>query len=88
MRGDIRRRLLEDEELRTFMRHHPVWYRLLARQPARLGEMEQEAKRYYGKTLPQRVEKMQNNVNVMMMLMEMMKMGKGTLEETVQSLVQ
>lgn len=85
MREEIRRKLIEQPELKEFLRYHPQWYRSLSRQPEKLGEMEKEANYFYGKTFPQRVEKMQNNVSMVMMLMEMIKMGQSTVTETVQS---
>lgn len=85
MREEIRMKLVQQPELREFLRYHPEWYRQLSRQPDKLGDMEKEAKYFYGKTFPQRVEKMQNNVGMVMMLMEMIKMGQSTVTETVQS---
>ncbi|MFB4211011.1 YlbE-like family protein [Shouchella sp. 1P09AA] len=85
MREDIRLKMMQDAKLREFMRYHPEWYRTLSRNPQRLNEMEKESNYFYGKTFPQRVERMQNNVSMMVMLMEMIKMGQSTVSETVQS---
>lgn len=56
------------EELIRFIRYNPIWYRYLTRDPSRIHEMEKEAKRFYGKTLPQRIEKINNNVQMLNML--------------------
>ncbi|GAF22238.1 MULTISPECIES: YlbE-like family protein [Shouchella] len=85
MRADIRAKMMQDQKIREFMRYHPEWYRHLSRNPERLAEMEKESNYFYGKTFPQRVERMQNNVSMMVMLMEMIKMGQNTVSETVQS---
>ncbi|ALA54717.1 YlbE-like family protein [Shouchella clausii] len=85
MREEVQRKIFEQPELKAFIRYHPEWYRRLGRQPDQLAAMEREANYFYGKTWPQRVEKMQNNVSMVMMLMEMLKMGQNTVAETVQS---
>lgn len=56
------------DDLLRFIRYNPIWYRYLSRDPDRLNEMEKEAKKFYGKTFPQRVEKIGNNVQMINML--------------------
>lgn len=60
--------MISHPQLAMFVRYNPVWYRYLSRDPNRINEMEKEAKRFYGKTFPQRVEKINNQVQMIQML--------------------
>ncbi|CDQ40229.1 MULTISPECIES: YlbE-like family protein [Virgibacillus] len=62
--------LQRNPELKQFVRLNPVWYRYLSRDPSLIPEMKKEAKRYYGKTFPQQVEKVNNQVQMIGMLMQ------------------
>lgn len=57
-------------ELAAFVRYNPRWYRYLSRGADKIGEMEKEAKQYYGKTISQRLENMNNQVQMISMLMQ------------------
>lgn len=57
-------------QLAMFVRYNPVWYRYLSREPNRINEMEKEAEKFYGKTFPQRVEKINNQVQMIQMLIQ------------------
>lgn len=78
MRADIQQLLFERPELRQYIRQHPNWYRKLSRDPSQIPLLEKEANQFYGKTLPQRVEKVQNSLGLVMMMMEMLKMGQAS----------
>lgn len=54
-------------DLIMFVRYNPIWYRYLTRDPERVYELDQEAKLFYGKTLPQRLEKMNDHVQMIRM---------------------
>lgn len=82
MRPEIIRLLNENQELRTFIRQNPGWYRRLSRNPAEFQDLEKEANYFYGRTFPQRVERMQSNIGLAMMMMEMLKMGQDTVAQT------
>ncbi|WP_066192826.1 MULTISPECIES: YlbE-like family protein [Gracilibacillus] len=71
MELDTYRYLQQKEELWKFVRLHPEWYRYLTREPARVAELEVMAKQYYGKTLPQRMERVQQNMQMIQLLMQM-----------------
>ncbi|PAV29891.1 hypothetical protein CIL05_08410 [Virgibacillus profundi] len=62
--------LSENPHLARFVRYNPIWYRYLSRDPHRIYELEKEAKRFYGKTFPQRVEKLNNQVQMVGMLIQ------------------
>lgn len=57
-------------ELVTFVRYNPIWYRYLSRDPSRLDDLEKEAKKFYGKTFSQRLEKMNNQVQMIGMMIQ------------------
>ncbi|HLR40676.1 MAG TPA: YlbE-like family protein [Virgibacillus sp.] len=57
-------------ELAKFVRYNPMWYRYLSRDANRLGELEKEAKIFYGKTFSQRLEKMNSQVQTISMLIQ------------------
>ncbi|MFC0558731.1 YlbE-like family protein [Halalkalibacter alkalisediminis] len=79
MRADIQQLLFERPELRQYIRQHPNWYRKLSRDPSQVPLLEKEANQFYGRTLPQRVEKVQNSLGLVMMMMEMLKMGQASV---------
>ncbi|WP_430786152.1 YlbE-like family protein [Virgibacillus flavescens] len=54
--------------LLRFVRLNPVWYRYLSRDPSRVMEIEKEAKKFYGKTLPQKFERASSQISMMKML--------------------
>lgn len=55
-------------DLLTFIRHNPIWYRYLTRDPGRMRELDKEAKYYFGKTLSQRLEKISDQTDMINML--------------------
>lgn len=63
--------LKKDPSLIRFVRLNPVWYRYLSRDPSRIKEIEKEAKKFYGKTLPQKFEKVNSQFSMMKMLYQL-----------------
>ena len=63
--------LKSNPELLRFVRLNPIWYRYLARDPSRMNEIEKEAKIFYGKTIPQRLEKMSHHIQMASMLIQL-----------------
>lgn len=63
--------LAKNPDLAKFVRYNPIWYRYLSRDPERVYEIKHEAKKFYGKTFPQRLEKVNNNVEMLGMLMKL-----------------
>jgi len=71
MDPSCRQFLSENPELIQFVRYHPVWYRYLARDGLTCtAELQNEADKFYGKTFPQRLEKINNQVQMIHMLMQ------------------
>ncbi|WP_332632223.1 YlbE-like family protein [Halalkalibacter flavus] len=82
MRAEVQQMLYERPELRQYIRQHPNWYRKLSRDPSQFPTLEKEANQFYGRTLPQRVERVQNSLGLVMMMMEMLKMGQSTVGDS------
>lgn len=68
MEPAVSRYLADNPELLGFVRYNPEWYRYLSRDPGSLKGMEKEARRFYGKTFPQQVEKVSRQVQMASML--------------------
>ncbi|WP_078554898.1 YlbE-like family protein [Bacillus alkalicellulosilyticus] len=77
MRQDVFMYVVNKPELRNFIRQHPHWYRRLGREPYSIKELEKQANHFYGKTFPQRVEKLQGNLNLAMMMLQMLQMNSS-----------
>lgn len=76
MRGEVYQYIRSKPELHQFLRYHPRWYRTLSRNPNAVHDMEREAKLFYGKTFPQRMDRLQQNMGLAMAMFEMMKQFK------------
>lgn len=71
MEPECYEQLMRKKDLIQFMRLNPEWYRYLMREPDRVFEMERIAKEYFGKTITQRMDKMQQNIQLIQFLMNM-----------------
>ncbi len=59
------------DDLLKFMRMNPEWYRKITRDPSILPSMEQESKQYFGQTVTQKMERVNNQIQMVQMLMQM-----------------
>ncbi|RXI98132.1 hypothetical protein DS745_17450 [Anaerobacillus alkaliphilus] len=80
MRQDIQMYINQRPEIKQFIRHNPIWYRYLARDPQSITQLENEVKVFQGKTLPQKLDRFQSNLNMALMLFDMVK-GMGTPQQ-------
>lgn len=62
--------LQKHPDLASFVRYNPIWYRYLSRDPDKIYELVDEAKVFYGKTIPQRLEKLNNQVQMVNLLLQ------------------
>lgn len=60
--------LKSQPDLIHFVRQNPEWYRYISRDPSCLLEIEHEAKVYFGKTLSQRLMKLNEHFQMADML--------------------
>lgn len=63
--------LKSQPKLLKFVRFNPEWYRYLSRDPSRITEIDKEAKKFYGKTWPQQIEKANNHLSMMKMFVQL-----------------
>lgn len=73
MRREVYQYIRSKPELHQFLRYNPYWYRRLSRYPEKVYEMEKEAKLFLGKTFPQRMNRLQENMSLAMAMVEMMR---------------
>ncbi|MDC3416503.1 YlbE-like family protein [Aquibacillus salsiterrae] len=71
MQPDLYYYLQQRADLLHFVRMNPQWYRELTRDPSRIYDIEKEAKYFYGKTVPQRIEKLSSQMQMVSMIIQM-----------------
>lgn len=81
MHPDVYYYLQEKPELLQYIRLHPIWYRYLSRDISLVTELEKEAKVFYGKTFPQRLEQFANQLKWSKLLIELLKDNEEPTEE-------
>ncbi|MED3647880.1 YlbE-like family protein [Halalkalibacterium halodurans] len=77
MRREVIHVMETNPELKRFCRQHPIWYRRLSRDPQQLAELQKEANYFFGRTFGQRVDRVQKNLGMIMMLIEMLRATRG-----------
>ncbi|MBY0120824.1 YlbE-like family protein [Bacillus sp. S/N-304-OC-R1] len=77
MRKDIVDYVSQNREIQQFIRQQPVWYRRLSRNPHDLQALEIAALHHYQKTIPHKVEKFTNGVQMASMMMSMFQAMKS-----------
>ncbi|WML43581.1 YlbE-like family protein [Neobacillus sp. PS3-40] len=71
MRSEIMEYLEGQKELKEFIREQPFWYRKLSRNPYDLQSLQIASLHYYKKTIPHKVEKFSNSVQMASMMLNM-----------------
>lgn len=71
MRQDIANYVGQNKQLQNFIREQPIWYRKLSRNPQEIQTLEVAALNYYKNTIPHKVEKFSNGVQMASMMMGM-----------------
>ena len=71
MRKEISHYLIQNKELQKFIREQPEWYRKLSRNPTQIQSLEIASLHYYKNTIPHKVEKFANGVQMATMMMSM-----------------
>ncbi|TRM12289.1 hypothetical protein FH966_11670 [Lentibacillus cibarius] len=69
MQTSVRNFLEQNPKLAHFVRFNPDWYRYLSRNPNSVMELEKASKSFYGKTLPQQVDKIGSHIQMASMLL-------------------
>ncbi|WP_059170024.1 YlbE-like family protein [Bacillus sp. FJAT-27445] len=65
-------------DLKKFLRDQPLWYRKLSRNPQDLEAFETASLYYYEKTIPHRVAKFSNGVQMASMMFQMLQSMKNS----------
>lgn len=73
MRRDVWQYVQSNPMLRAFVREQPRWYRLLARRPHELSALQLAALRHYGQTIPDKVEKISQSLQMASLMWQMFK---------------
>lgn len=76
MRKDVLDFLQSDEEYIKFIRQQPKWYRKLSRNPELIEDFRLASLEFFGKTIPQRVDKLQNQVQMASFMIDMFQVLK------------
>lgn len=71
MRMDMMEYIKADPDLIKFLREQPNWYRKLGRNPNDLQAFQISSLHYHGKTIPHKVEKFSNSVQMASMMMSL-----------------
>lgn len=71
MRKELMDYISSNQELLNFLRIKPYWYRRLSRNPNQFEAFYIESQHFYGKTIPHRVEKFSNGVQLASFMMSM-----------------
>jgi YlbE-like protein len=65
------------KDLKEFLREQPVWYRKLTRNPGDFTSFETASQYYFEKTIPHRVAKFSNGVQMASMMFQMFQSMKN-----------
>jgi len=72
VRQDIFGVIKENQDYLRYIRLQPMWYRKLSRDPHLLEKMGTEATFHFEKSIPQRVNKLTNGVQVASIMLNML----------------
>jgi hypothetical protein len=71
MRQDVFELIEANRDLKRYIRLQPFWYRALMRNPYQLDKMETEATYFFNKSIPHRVSKFSDSVQMTSMVLSM-----------------
>jgi len=77
MRRDVLEYLESQKDLKQFLREQPYWYRKLSRNPYDINKLEVASLHYYKRTIPHRVEKLSQGVQMASMMYSMFQAMKN-----------
>ncbi|MDQ0177690.1 YlbE-like family protein [Bacillus chungangensis] len=77
MRPEVIEYINSDNDLKRFLVEQPIWYRILSRNPGELEQFEIASLHYFKQTIPHKVEKFSNGIQMASMMMHMFQNMKG-----------
>jgi hypothetical protein len=72
LRAEVLEYIYSKNDLKQFIREQPAWYRRLSRHPEELNQFEIASLNYYKRTIPHRVDKFNNGLQMASMMMGML----------------
>ncbi|KAB7707946.1 hypothetical protein F9802_04320 [Bacillus aerolatus] len=72
MRQEIMEMIKQNKEWHDYLRKEPSWYRLLSRHPYQIESFERASLQFHKKTFPDRVERLNNGLQMASALFYMM----------------
>ncbi|RHW36526.1 hypothetical protein D1B31_17585 [Neobacillus notoginsengisoli] len=78
MRTEVMDYIIGRKDLKQFIREQPVWYRKLSRNPHGLQDFETASLYYFERTIPHRVAKFSNGVQMASMMFQMFQSMKSS----------
>lgn len=71
MRHNVYEFIQTNDDMKKYLRIQPAWYKRLMRNPHELDKFETEAKYFFEKSIPHRVSKFSDSVQVASMMLHM-----------------
>jgi hypothetical protein len=71
MRKEVMEYIYSNNDLKEFLHEQPIWYRTLCRHPEELERFEISSLHYYKRTIPHKMEKFTNGIQMASMMMNM-----------------
>ncbi|WP_100333751.1 YlbE-like family protein [Bacillus alkalisoli] len=71
MRKEVFDYIQKKKTLQNFIREQPIWYRKLSRNPEILQDLELASMYHYKQTIPHKVQKFQDSVQMASMMVHM-----------------
>jgi len=76
MRKNVQEFIKSKAILRNYLREQPRWYRTLTRNPQDLQRFEFAALQYYHQTIPDKIEKITNSIELASLMVYMLQSAK------------
>ncbi|TYR82608.1 hypothetical protein FZC66_03160 [Priestia megaterium] len=77
MRKNVYEYIQSKPKLNDFIREQPMWYRRLTRDPDQVEKFELASMQYYKQTIPDKVEKFSNSIQMANMMFHMFQSMKS-----------
>ena len=74
MRKEVWATVLSNPDYHRFIQENPQWYRRLTRNPTDLETLDISVKQYFKKSIPDRVGKLSQNVQIASMMIDLFQM--------------
>ena len=76
MEPEMYKHIRANKQMLNFLRRNPIWYRRLSHHDHSFEQFEKEVRIFYGQTVPQRIEKVKNQLTMIDMIISLSKAMK------------